>query len=529
MKANRREMLLAGAAVLGGCVSAPAASAAPTPDPVVELTSGRAIGRHASPTRGDVVRQFLGIHYGADTTPRRFLPPQPVAPWTGALNAAAYGPSSPQGSGGQGQGENCLVLNVWAPMHAANARRPVLVYIHGGGYTSGNGASPLTHGANLAARGDVVVVTLNHRLNLFGHLYLGGIAGADYAVSGNAGLLDLVLALEWVRDNAAAFGGDAGNVTLFGQSGGGAKIACLMAMPAAKGLFHRVWTMSGQQVTVQGPRGATSRAKAAMEHLGVGVDALRTMPPDKLLTALTAKDPSIAGSRIYWGPVLDAALPVHPFWPEAPALSAHIPMVMGNTREETGSLIARSDPSIFDLTWDTLPARLERDMVSDVDVHAAIAMYRRLYPELPPAQVFIRATSAGRSWRAQVIEAEARARQGAPTWVYQLDYPSRGGGGRYGAYHMLDIPLVFANTHEVSADTGDDAAARAMAATMSDALLRFVRTGDPNGGTLPHWPQHELAKRETMMFDMATRVEADPRSEERRFFGVAPYIQPGTY
>ena len=199
-----------------------------------------------------------------------------------------------------------------------------------------------------------------------------------------------------------------------------------MAMPSAKGLFHRAWTMSGQQVTVQGPRGASARAKTVMEHLGVGLDELRTMPVAKMLEALSAKDPSIAGSRVYWGPVLDDALPVHPFWPEAPALSRDIPMVMGNTREETGSLIARGDPSIFELTWDTLPARLERDMVSDVDVHAAIAMYRRLYPELPPAQVFIRATSAGRSWRAQLIEAEARARQGAPAWVYQLDYPSRG-------------------------------------------------------------------------------------------------------
>ena len=168
-------------------------------------------------------------------------------------------------------------------------------------------------------------------------------------------------------------------------------------------------------------------------------------------------------------------------------------------------------------------------MVSDVDVHAAIALYRKLYPQLPPAQVFLRATSAGRSWRAQVIEAEARARQGAPTFVYQLDYSSRRDGGRYGAYHMLDIPLVFTNTHEPSADTGDDASARAMSAAMSDALLRFARTGDPNGGALPRWPHYDLSKRQTMMFDTQTRVEADPRGEERRFFGRAPYIQPGTY
>ncbi len=524
MELSRRHLVLAGATLLGGCVSP--ASAAPGARPEVELTSGRVRGQWAG-----AVREFLGIPYGADTALRRFLPPLPVTRWTGVREATAYGAACPQGGDARGEArsEDCLVLNVWAREHVANAKRPVLVYIHGGGYTSGSGASPLTHGANLAARGDVVVVTLNHRLNVLGHLSLGGIAGADYAASGNAGLLDLVLALEWVRDNAAAFGGDAGNVTLFGQSGGGAKIACLMAMPAAKGLFHRVWTMSGQQVTVQGPRGAGARAKAVMEHLGMGVDALRTMPVAQLLGALQARDPTIAGARVYWGPVLDAALPVHPFWPEAPALSAHIPMVMGNTREETGSLIARGDPSIFELTWDTLPARLERDMVSDVDVHAAIAMYRRLYPELPPAQVFIRATSAGRSWRAQVIEAEARARQGAPTWVYQLDYPSRGSGGRYGAYHMLDIPLVFANTAAEGADTGDDEAARAMAAAMSDALLRFARKGDPNGGALPAWPQHDLAQRDTMMFDVTTRVESDPRGEERRFFGRAPYIQPGTY
>lgn len=522
---NRRHALLGTVAWVGGCAWPGSARAVPTGAPVIDLVSGRVRGRWSGG-----VREFLGIPYGADTQSRRFLPPEPVAAWAGVKDALAYGPACPQTSGGSEQDENCLVLNLWAPENSSNIKRPILVYIHGGGYVSGSGASPVTHGRNLAMRGDVVVITLNHRLNVFGHLHLGGIAGDEYAASGNAGLLDLVLALRWVRDNAHAFGGDAGNVTLFGQSGGGAKIACLMAMPSAMGLFHRVWTMSGQQVTVQGPRGATARARAAMDHLGVGVDVVRTMAASSLLAALSAKDPTIAGSRIYWGPVLDdVTLDVHPFWPGAPQISRDIPMVMGNTREETGSLIARGDPSIFELTWDTLPTRLERDMVSDVDVHAAIAMYRGLYPGLSPAQVFIRATSAGRSWRAQVIEAEARAMQGAPTWVYQLDYPSRSEGGRYGAYHMLDIPLVFANTDVEGADTGDDADARAMAQTISDALLRFARTGNPNGGQLPSWPRYDLAQRNTMMFDRSTRVESDPRGDERRFFGRAPYIQTGTY
>lgn len=529
MTPTRRTLLISSAALLTGCAAQPA-SAAPNPPPQADLNTGRIRGRWTSARTGQPVREFLGIPYGADTALRRFLPPLPVQPWTGIREATSFGHVAPQGSGGAGQGEDCLVLNVWAPEHHASAKRPVLVYIHGGGYTSGSGASPLTHGANLAARGDAVVITLNHRLNLFGHLHLAALAGSDYAASGNAGLADLVLALTWVRDNAAAFGGDPDCVTLFGQSGGGAKIACLMAMPSARGLFHRVWTMSGQQVTAQGPRSATARARAVMEHLGVSLDQLRTLPSEKLLTALATKDPTIAGARVYCGPVLDeVTLPAHPFWPEAPALSRDIPMVMGNTREETGSLIAVNDPAIFDLTWETLPARLERDMVSDVDVHAAIALYRKLYPQLPPAQVFLRATSAGRSWRAQVIEAEARARQGAPTFVYQLDYPSRRDGGRYGAYHMLDIPLVFTNTHEATADTGDDASARAMSAGMSDALLRFARTGDPNGGALAPWSRYDLEKRQTMIFDTDTRVEADPRAEERRFFGRAPYIQPGTY
>ena len=257
MLPSRRHVLATSAALLGACAMPDAASAAPErKPPLVELASGKARGSWSGPHSGVPVRQFLGVPYGADTRATRFLPPKPAQPWGGVRDASAYGPASPQGSGSEPQSEDCLVLIVWAPEHRPGAKRPVLVYIHGGGYTTGSGASPLTHGARLAARGDVVVITLNHRLNLFGHLHLAAPAGDAYAASGNAGLLDLVLALQWVRDNAAAFGGNANNVTLFGQSGGGAKIACLMAMPAAHGLFHRVWTMSGQQVTLQGPRGA---------------------------------------------------------------------------------------------------------------------------------------------------------------------------------------------------------------------------------------------------------------------------------
>jgi para-nitrobenzyl esterase len=495
-------------------------------DPVASIAAGKVRGR----ARGEVA-EFLGIPYGADTRATRFEAPKAVSGWKGTRNALSFGAACPQGSGGETQSEDCLVLNVWTPTLETSAKKPVLVYIHGGGYSGGSGSAPVTDGVELARRGDCVVLTLNHRLNVFGHLFLPHLVREErYAASGNAGLLDLVLALEWVRDNIAAFGGDKDCVTVFGQSGGGGKIACLMAMPAAKGLFHRAWTMSGQQVTAQGPKGASARTQAVADHLNLSPAKLAEIDPQRLLAGLATRDPSIVGSRVYWGPVLDGvSLPVHPFWPDAPKQSSSIPMVMGNTREETGSLIAMGDPSVFALTWDTLPARLERDMVTDIEVRQVIAAYRELFPGITPPQLLIKATTAGRSWRAQVIEAEARARESGPTWVYQLDFANPRDSGRYGAHHTLDIPLVFANTGKVEAETGDGVGARAVSAAMSNALLRFARTGDPSGGGLGTWPRYDLGKRATMLFDAESRVENDPRKVERELFAKAPYIQPGTY
>jgi para-nitrobenzyl esterase len=527
MKTTRR--LFLGAAAFAAVT--PVSFAAPMrANPEAAIASGRLRGR----ARGEVA-EFLGVPYGADTKTTRFKAPRPRAGWTGVRTALEHGAACPQGGDTPTpKSEDCLVLNVWTPTLDRNAKKPVLFYIHGGGFSGGTGSSPVTDGAELAKRGDAVVLTLNHRLNIFGHLYLGRVSeDAAYGPSGNAGLLDLVLALTWVRDNIAAFGGDPGCVTVFGQSGGGAKIATLMAMPAARGLFHRAWTMSGQQVTAQGPRGATGRAKAALTAIA-GNDAasaasLDALTVDQIMLGLAARDPTIANGRVYWGPVLDeVSLPIHPFWPEAPAQSAAIPMVMGNTREETGSLIGGSDRSLLQLTWDALPARLERDMVTDIDVRHVIRVYRELYPSITPTQLFFRATTSGRSWRGQVIEAEARARQGAPTWVYQLNWPSPRDGGAWGAFHTLDIPLVLHNTAG-NADTGDGPEARALSAAMSDALLRFARTGDPGGGSLGAWPKYDLGARGTMIFDASNRVENDPRKVEREMFGKAPYIQAGTY
>lgn len=478
------------------------------------------------------VHILKGVPYGADTATRRFLPPVAVSAWNGVRDALAYGTACPQLDAKEPVSEDCLSLNVWTPALRDGGKRPVMVYIHGGEYSTGSGSSPLYDGTRLCLRGDVVVVTVNHRLNAFGHLYLDRIAGADYAASGNAGLLDLVLALNWVRDHAAEFGGDPQRVMLFGQSGGGAKIATLLAMPAAHGLFHRAATMSGQQITASGPRGATQRAQAYLAALRVkGADVARLSSIDAvaLVEATRANDPSLAGRAVYFGPVLDqVALPRHPFYPDAPPLGASIPMIIGNTRDETRAFHG-NDPGIFDLGWNELSERLLPALHVDIDPDYVIAEYRRMYPQYTPTEVFFAATTAGRSWRAAIIEAELRAQQGAPTYAYQLDYRSPLDGGRYGAMHTMDIPLVFDNISQPGSLTGTDATAQNVADQMSEAFIAFARSGDPNHAGLPQWRPYDMSGRATMLFDGECKLAEDPRGGERRLFAQVPYVQRGTY
>ncbi len=510
----------------------PSALAAPGPRDNTQVLA-RVRGGRVRGQREQGVLVFRGLRYGADTGAYRFQPPRREAAWRSIADALEFGAAAPQG-GSEGPGsEDCLFLNVWTPTLDARARRPVLVYIHGGGFNNGSGSDPLYDGSALCRRGDVVVVTLNHRLNTFGYLYLGALGDPRYAMSGNVGQLDLVQALQWVREHATAFGGDPANVTVFGQSGGGAKIATLMAMPAARGLFQRAWTMSGQQVTAAGPRAAAQRAAVAMEAVHApDLAALLRLPASDLLAATRARDPSrVEDTALYFGPVLDeVVLPVHPFWPQAPAQSAAIPMVIGNTHDETRAFLG-NDPGNFALDWNTLPAQLEKQQFVDLLPSVVIEHYRRLYPHYTASEVFFAATTAGRSWRGAVEELEARARQpatAAPTWSYQLDWPSPVEEGRLRAFHTLDIPLVFDNAGLPTARTGGGADARALAATMSDALVAFARHGNPNHAGLADWAPYTLPQRRTMLFDVHSRGADDPRGGERELYQRVPFLQRGT-
>ena len=469
----------------------------------------------------DGVVAFKGIRYGRA---ERFCAPV-AEPRAGRVSATAFGPVAPQSGKYAPQSEDCLYLNIWSAAVDPRARKPVMVYIHGGAYSNGSSTDPLNDGHRLAARGDVVVVTVNHRLNALGYLYLARL-DSRFPDSGNAGQLDLVLALRWVRDNIAAFGGDPSRVTVFGQSGGGAKIATMMAMPAARGLFHRAATMSGQQVTASGPLHATERTRAYFARLKVDARDLSTLlalPVERLVGALDATDP-ILGGGLYLGPVLDMrSLQRHPFWPDAAPQGLPIPMILGNTREETGAFVPPDSPRLAGLSWDNLAERLAPELRVDLLPEWIVSQYRSHYPDWSPLQLFYAATTAGRSWPGQVIEAEARANAGAPAWVYQVDFASRV-DPRRGAFHTMDIPLVFGTLDAPGSQTGTAADARAASQAMQDRFIAFAIAGNPG----PDWPRYDLATRATMIFDARSRVENDPRGWQRELFARVPYIQPGT-
>jgi para-nitrobenzyl esterase len=406
-----------------------------------------------------------------------------------------------------------------------------MVWLHGGGFNSLSGSSPMYDGVNLCKRGDIVVVTLNHRLNVFGFLHLGDLVGGDYAESGNVGMLDIVQALRWVQRNAPAFGGDASNVTIFGESGGGRKVSTLLAMPAARGLFHRAIIQSGPGLHLQPRDFATSVAEAFLKAMGetpATVARLDEASPVALLKAYEAVERAFDQGGRARGRVEQrgfvptagtATLPQYAFDPVATELSADVPVMIGTNRHEM-ALFTRGEKEIYDrtLTEDVLRARLASLVGNASD--RVMDVYSRLYPNVEPAVRWILMTS-DRTYRHDSITlAQRKAALGrAPVYMYLFEWCSLA-DPKLLAHHGLEIAFAFDNTTKVPGWSGGGAAAAALADRMSEAWLQFARSGNPATPKLPAWPAYSAATRATMRFDDECTVTNDPDREVRQLWAT---------
>jgi para-nitrobenzyl esterase len=503
-------------------------------EPVVDTTSGKIRGAVV-----DGIKAFKGIPYGASTAgTNRFMPPQKPAPWGGVRETVDWAGHAPQAFFGQRRpevsrlsgtpdevpvSEDILTLNLWTPGLDAG-KRPVMVWFHGGAFSYGSANTPRTAGANLARRGDVVVVTVNHRLNIFGFLDLVALGGEEFAHSANAGVLDLVAALQWVHDNVANFGGDPNNVTIYGQSGGGGKVSALLAMPAATGLFQRAIVMSGAGIRMAEHERATKLADAVLDEVGLKanqLDKLQVLPLERLLAAIepAQKKLSPVGRRLLdrygFGPVVEGHdLPHHPFDPTATDLSDDVPVMVGGTRDENALFLAPDD-AVWSrtLSEDELKTRVAK--VAAGNAGAVLALYRQMHPGMNPAELLIEITTDSNFWVRSVLLAERKAARGkAPVYMYSFNWRTPVLDGKLMAPHALDVPFVF-DTLDAVGITGHASTAAAIATAESTSWAAFARTGTPDNKSIPHWPAYTAADRATMMIDTEWRVQNDPQHQAR--------------
>jgi para-nitrobenzyl esterase len=524
-------------------------------DVVVTTTTGQVGGSTV-----DGVHTFKGIPYAAPTGGQnRFKPPQPALPWPGIRDATAYGPTAPQRShaemGGAEpadpasvarmaefsalisglagreppQGEDCLVLNVWTAGLDTHRSRPVMVWIHGGAFESGSGSWPLYDGTPLAARGDAVFVTLNHRLGVMGFLYLDEIGGPSYAGSGNAGMLDIVQALQWIRDNIRRFGGDPDKVLVFGGSGGASKTATLLGMPAARGLFHRGALLSGPLVRVRTREAAAALTRQLFERLELAPDQihqLHDMPYSRLIEeASRLAMPINAGlaqaaspeAFMPLQPVVDGvSLPAQPLDPASPH-GTGVATMIGSTQDDM-KMMMLGMPWFGTLTEGQLRTMARASFGDSGD--AAIAAYRRAYPAASATEMACQFVTDRVMWIGSIDWAERKvAGGGAPVYLYRFDYATPIMGGVLGATHGGDIPFAL-NNFGYTPLAGERPENAQMGALMSETFVRFADTGNPNHGGLPDWRPYAPGDRCTLIFDSPCRVESDPRSELRALYAT---------
>jgi len=537
---DRRTFLGRAGAVLTACAAAPFIA---RPALAQKIDAGPVVETHYGKLRGTVrkgIHSFKGISYGASTAGKnRFMPPVKPEAWAGVREAIQFGHWSPQNFQYheleapqadiqvEGTSEDCLVLNIWTPQPSTGRKRPVMFWNHGGGWSSESGSNPWVDGEALARRGDVVVVTINHRLNLFGCCHLGDIGGEKYSASGLAGMLDIVAALEWVRDNIAQFGGDPGNVLVFGESGGASKTHSLLAMPKAKGLFHRAAMESGGGAGGGRTRDqANQSARALMAQLGIPAnraDDMQTVPMKKLLAAMSAmgqQGRGGAGGGQPFSPFVDGVIvPADTFDPVATPVSDTIPILIGtNLTEQALFAWNGQDRPAFDLDEDGLRQRA-KGFVGEQKAAQLFDLYMQRNPAKSISDIYFKMFTDRGMRGAAITAAERKFQQGkAPVYMYLFEWQSPALNGILGSPHTAEMPFVWDNTEIPRLISTGSPAEKALAARVSEAWIQFARTGNPSHKGLPNWPAYTTPDRATMVLNNECAVVKDPRSEERRFW-----------